>query len=40
VTARIFTGGVFVRDAVLRLYPGAPKGYVVLDWRRGDLAVR
>ena len=39
VTARSSSGGVFVRHAVLRLDPAAPKGYVVLDWRRGELAV-
>ena len=38
VTARTPGGGVFVREAVLRLDPSASKGYVVLDWRRGDLS--
>jgi general secretion pathway protein K len=37
VTARASNGGVFVRDAVLKLGSDHPKGYVVLDWRRGDL---
>lgn len=37
VTARASNGGVFVRDAVLQLVSDSPKGYVVLDWRRGDL---
>jgi general secretion pathway protein K len=37
VTARASNGGVFVRDAVLKLDSDHPKGYVVLDWRRGDL---
>jgi general secretion pathway protein K len=31
---------VFVREAVLKLDPQAPAGYVVLDWRRGDLPER
>ncbi len=38
VIARSSNGGVFVRNAVLRLDRAAPKGFVVLDWRRGDLA--
>jgi general secretion pathway protein K len=38
VTARASNGGVFVRDAVLQLDSTNPKGYIVLDWRRGDLA--
>jgi hypothetical protein len=38
VTARPPEGGVFVRDAVVKLDPANPKGYAVLDWRRGDLA--
>ena len=38
VTARSTRGGVFVRHAVLRLDPANPKGYAVLDWRRGDIA--
>ena len=37
ITARASNGGVFVRDAVLKLDSDSPKGYVVLDWRRGDL---
>jgi hypothetical protein len=37
VTARASNGGLFVRDTVLRLDLDNPKGYVVLDWRRGDL---
>ncbi len=37
VTARASNGGLFVRDAVLKLNSDNPKGYVVLDWRRGDL---
>ena len=37
ITARASTGGLFVRDAVLRLDLSSLKGYVVLDWRRGDL---
>jgi general secretion pathway protein K len=37
ITARAFNGGVFVRYAVLKLGTSHPKGYVVLDWRRGDL---
>ena len=36
VTARSSSGGVFVRHAVLRIDATVPKGYVVLDWRRGD----
>ena len=40
VTARTASGGTFVRDAVLRLDPGSPKAYIVLDWRRGDLSAR
>lgn len=36
VTAR-HSGGAFVRRAVLKLDPGNPKGYAVLDWGRGDL---
>jgi general secretion pathway protein K len=38
VTARASSGGVFVRDAVLQLDFDNPKGYIVLDWRRGDVA--
>ena len=37
VTAENTGGGVFVRHAVLRLDPNAPRGFVVLDWRHGDL---
>jgi general secretion pathway protein K len=36
VIAHSSSGGVFVRQAVLRLNPASPKGYAVLDWRRGD----
>jgi general secretion pathway protein K len=36
VTARTVNGGTFVRHAVLRIDPGSPKGYVVLEWRRGN----
>ena len=39
VTARSSSRGVFVRHAVLRIDSSAPKGYIVLDWRRGDLPV-
>jgi general secretion pathway protein K len=35
-TARAASGGIFVREAVIRIAPTAPKGYVVLDWRRGE----
>ncbi|HXJ03318.1 MAG TPA: hypothetical protein VNH44_19015, partial [Micropepsaceae bacterium] len=38
VTAQTSTAGTFVRHAVVRLDPGKPKGYAVLDWRRGNLA--
>jgi general secretion pathway protein K len=38
VTAHTPAGGVFVRHAVLRIDPRTPKGYVVLDWGRGNLA--
>jgi general secretion pathway protein K len=38
VIAQLAAGSVFVRHAVLRLDPANPKGYEVLDWRRGDLA--
>jgi general secretion pathway protein K len=38
VTARASNGGIFVRDTVLKLDSNSPKGYVVLDWRRGNLA--
>ncbi len=38
VIARTSTGGIFVRHAVLRIDPSKPKGYMVLDWRRGELA--
>ena len=37
VVARTDTGAVFVRDAVLRVEPQAPKGYVLLAWRQGAL---
>jgi general secretion pathway protein K len=38
ITASTGAGGVFVRQAVLRLDPANPKGYAVLNWRRGELA--
>jgi general secretion pathway protein K len=38
VLAEAKGGGVFVRHAVVRLDASKPKGYVVLDWRRGELA--
>jgi len=38
VIARSSNGGIFVRDAVLRLDSMSTKGYTVLAWRRGDLA--
>jgi general secretion pathway protein K len=38
VLAEPTSGGVFARRAVVRLDPGKPKGYVVLDWRRSELA--
>jgi len=38
ITAREPGGGVFVRNAVVRIDPRNLKGYVVLDWRRGALA--
>ena len=37
IVARSADGGVFVREAVIRIDPSAPKGYAVLAWRRGDL---
>jgi general secretion pathway protein K len=30
-------GGIFVRHAVLKIDPSSPRGYAVLEWRRGDL---
>jgi hypothetical protein len=36
VTARASDGGIFVRDAVLKLDSEHPKSYIVLDWRRGN----
>jgi general secretion pathway protein K len=38
IVAHTLGGGVFVRDAVVRLDAANPKGYVVLDWRRGERA--
>jgi general secretion pathway protein K len=38
VTAHAPDGGIFVRHAVVRIDPGNPRGYAVLDWRRGQLA--
>ena len=38
ITARSSDGGVFVRNAVVKLASDNPKGYVVLDWRRGNLS--
>ena len=38
ITARSSDGGVFVRSAVVKLDSESPKGYVVLDWRRGNLS--
>ena len=38
IVARTLGGGVFVRDTVIRLNAANPKGYVVLDWRRGEPA--
>ena len=37
-TASSVDGGVFVRRAVVKVLPENPKGYTVLDWRRGELA--
>jgi general secretion pathway protein K len=36
VIARASNGGIFVRDAVLKLDSKHPKSYIVLDWRRGN----
>jgi general secretion pathway protein K len=38
IVARTAGGGVFVREAIVRLDTANPKGYVVLDWRRGELS--
>jgi len=38
ITARSSDGGVFVRHAVVRLDPAKQRGYVVLDWSRGNQA--
>ena len=38
IIAKPIAGGLYVRHAVLRMDPANPKGYVVLDWRRGALA--
>ena len=35
-TARSRRGGLFVRDAIVRLDPTAPAGYVTLRWARGQ----
>jgi hypothetical protein len=37
IVARSSNGGIFVRDAVLRLDSMSAKGYAVLAWNRGDL---
>lgn len=37
IVARSSNGGIFVRDAVLRIDSKSAKGYTVLAWRRGDL---
>jgi general secretion pathway protein K len=37
IVARSSNGGIFVRDAVLRLDSMSAKGYAVLAWSRGDL---
>lgn len=37
VTARTESGAIFIRKAVFRLEPQAPKGYVLLAWERGEL---
>lgn len=37
VIARTDKGAVFIRDAVLRVEPQIPKGYVLLAWRQGEL---
>lgn len=36
VTARTRDGGLYLRDCVVQIDPANAKGYVVLDWRRGD----
>jgi len=36
--ARGRRGGLFVRDAVVRLDPATPNGYVALRWARGQVA--
>ena len=33
-------GAVFIRDAVVRVDPAVPKGYVALRWGRADAAPR
>jgi general secretion pathway protein K len=38
IVAQTPDGGLFVRQAVVRLDAAAPKSYQVLDWQRGDLA--
>lgn len=35
--ARLPDGGIFVRDAVMKIDPDSPKGYDLRDWRRGNL---
>lgn len=37
VIARLPDGGTFVRDAVVKVDLGSPKGYELREWRRGDL---
>jgi general secretion pathway protein K len=37
VNALAAGGGIFVRQAVLKIDPASRTGYVVLDWRRGEL---
>ena len=37
-TGRSFDGGTYVRRAVVKLDFDNPKGYAVLDWRRGTIA--
>lgn len=37
VVARTDKGAVFIREAVLRVEPQVPKGYVLLAWRQGEL---
>jgi hypothetical protein len=37
ITAASGDGGIFVRDAVVRIDGGNSKGYTVLAWSRGNL---